>query len=168
MRLDDRSTCSSGGRGGRGADLPAIAAACPRGIHSSTGRLGPPPCGQLSPDHRPFWPAGDVGARCHDVRMQEAVELERGVALIAAAPCRPAVLSDDDLLADVDRWEALGRLVDARRTALAGEVAWRSRDQVGEASLARRRGDRNGTDLLARELRISERAARRRTRLGLR
>jgi len=50
--------------------------------------------------------------------MQEAVELERGVALIAAAPCRPAVLSDDDLLADVDRWEALGRLVDARRAAL--------------------------------------------------
>ena len=101
--------------------------------------------------------------------MREAVELEQGVALIAAAPCRPAVLSNDDLLDDIDRWEALGRLVDARRTAaLAGEVAWRSRDQIGEASLARRRGDRDATDLLARELRISGREARRRARLGLR
>ncbi|HEV7623803.1 MAG TPA: DUF222 domain-containing protein [Amnibacterium sp.] len=77
-------------------------------------------------------------------------------------------MSDDGLLAHLEQWEALGRLADARRAALAGEVAWRSREQIGDASLARRRGDRDATDLLARELRISLQEARRRTALGIR
>ncbi|MGN6742010.1 MAG: DUF222 domain-containing protein, partial [Amnibacterium sp.] len=69
---------------------------------------------------------------------------------------------------EAEAWEALGRLVDARRVALAGEVAWRSRPQLGESSLARRQGERDAADLLARQLRIGRFEAKRRTALGLR
>ncbi|HET6825824.1 MAG TPA: hypothetical protein VFH64_07855, partial [Amnibacterium sp.] len=87
---------------------------------------------------------------------------------LAAAVCRPALMDERQLLDESEAWERLGRIVDARRVALAGEVAWRSREQLGDASLARRRGDRDGTDLLARELRVGVREARRRTALGIR
>ncbi|MGN6744086.1 MAG: DUF222 domain-containing protein, partial [Amnibacterium sp.] len=100
--------------------------------------------------------------------MQAEAQLAEVVDLVAAAPCRPAVADDRQLLEEAEAWEALGRLVDARRVALAGEVAWRSRPQIGEASLARRQGERDAADLLARQLRIGRFEAKRRTALGLR
>ena len=93
--------------------------------------------------------------------------LGQATTVVAAIPCGPAGMGDRQLLEDTEAWEALGRLVDARRVALAGEVAWRSREQLGEHGLARRSGDRDATDLLARELLISGREARKRTALGV-
>jgi hypothetical protein len=100
--------------------------------------------------------------------MQVAETLTTEATLLVGLPCRPAVLRDGDLLVELEGWEQLGRIVDAHRVELAGEVAWRSRDQIGDASLAKQQGDRDATDLLARELRIGVREARRRTALGLR
>jgi hypothetical protein len=99
----------------------------------------------------------------------QAVErlTQEGEALLGV-PCRPAVMSERQLLEEAAAWERLARVADARRVALAGEIAWRSREQIGEASVARRRGARDAADLLARELRIGVREARRRTALGLR
>ncbi|HEV7623627.1 MAG TPA: DUF222 domain-containing protein, partial [Amnibacterium sp.] len=113
------------------------------------------------------WTPEGVGGRCHDVRMQDDLQLGQASAL-AAAPCRPAGMGDGQLLEETERLEALGRLLDAQRVALAGEIAWRSREQLGEQGLARRQGDRNAADLLARRLLIGGREARRRTALGLR
>jgi hypothetical protein len=100
--------------------------------------------------------------------MQVTEQLTAEAAALAALACLPAVLDDCALLGESEAWEAIGRLADARRVALAGEVAWRSREQIGDASLARKHGDRDATDLLARELRIGAREARRRTALGIR
>src|SRR3954470_16647642 len=100
--------------------------------------------------------------------MQGSERLDAAMALLADAPCRPSTTRDADLLEAAERWEALGRLVDARRIALAGEIEWRSRDQIGTAGLARSHGDRNGAELIARELRIGAREAQRRTGFGLR
>src|SRR5947209_4149095 len=94
--------------------------------------------------------------------------LGQATTLAADLQCGPAGMGDRQLLDDAEAWEALGRLVDARRVAIAGEIAWRSREQLGEHGLARRSGDRDATDLLARELLISGREARKRTALGLR
>src|SRR5438045_1513844 len=100
--------------------------------------------------------------------MQDHGSLGQATTLAAAFPCGPAGMGDRQLLEDAEAWEALGRLVDARRVALAGEIAWRSREQLGEHGLARRSGDRDATDLLARDLLIGGREARKRTALGLR
>ncbi len=100
--------------------------------------------------------------------MQVIEQLAAEALALAAVACRPAVLDDCRLLEQSEAWEAIGRLADARRVALAGEVAWRSREQLGDASLAKQHGDRDATDLLARQLRIGTREARRRTALGLR
>ena len=111
---------------------------------------------------------GTVGGWCHDVRMRTSEQLEAEATALGEVPCRPAVLDDRRLLEEIEAWERIGRLADARRTALAGEIAWRSREQIGEASLAKREGQRDAVDLLAHELRISTREAKRRTALGLR
>ncbi|HEY0373369.1 MAG TPA: DUF222 domain-containing protein [Amnibacterium sp.] len=100
--------------------------------------------------------------------MQDHRWLGQAIDIVAGAPCGPAGMGDRQLLEDAEAWETLGRLVDARRVAIAGEIAWRSREQLGEHGLARRLGDRDATDLLARELLIAGREARKRTALGLR
>ncbi|MGN6742364.1 MAG: DUF222 domain-containing protein, partial [Amnibacterium sp.] len=135
-------------------------------LHRGSGRRGPVDNLSLIRGVSPS--LGAVGGWCHDVGMQGAEQLAEVVDLVAAAPCRPAVMGDHQLLEEAEAWEALGRLVDARRVALAGEVAWRSRPQIGEASLARRHGERDAADLLARRLRIGRFEAKRRTALGLR
>src|SRR6195952_3503056 len=100
--------------------------------------------------------------------MQDHGQLGRAIAVVADLPCGPAGLGDRQLLEDAEAGGALGRVGGARRVAIAGEIAWRSREQLGEHGLARRSGDRDATDLLARELLISGREARKRTALGLR
>ncbi|HEY8318346.1 MAG TPA: DUF222 domain-containing protein [Amnibacterium sp.] len=100
--------------------------------------------------------------------MEMADRLVAEATALGAVPCRPVALDDSRLLDEIEAWERIGRLADARRTALAGEIAWRSREQIGEASLAKREGQRDAVDLLAQELRISTREAKRRTALGLR
>ena len=86
----------------------------------------------------------------------------------AARAIDPAIrgLRDEDLLAEAAALEAAGRVLDARRAAVAAEVQWRSRPQLRDAGLAARQGERNGVDLLVKECRISSREARRRIMIG--
>jgi hypothetical protein len=80
----------------------------------------------------------------------------------------PAIrgLGDEELLTTATVLEEAGRVLDARRAALAAEVQWRSRPQLGDDGLAAQQGERNGVDLLAKECRISTQEARRRIRIG--
>ncbi|MDH2444431.1 DUF222 domain-containing protein [Amnibacterium sp. CER49] len=74
--------------------------------------------------------------------------------------------TDRDLLADAQAWEELGRLVDARRLAVAAEVEWRSRPGLGSDGLAAREEQKGGKELLAERLLISTSEAKRRISLG--
>ena len=74
--------------------------------------------------------------------------------------------SDDELLANTGALEALGRLVDAHRAACAGEVAERSRVELGDQRLSTRRGCRSAVELLERVTQASAFEARRRIALG--
>jgi hypothetical protein len=94
------------------------------------------------------------------------VEREAILTSLRALPAAGRAASDAELLADAEAWEAIGRLIDGRRAAVAAEVAWRSRPQLAAAGLAFGQGQRNGVDLLTRNLRISSREASRRIAIG--
>jgi hypothetical protein len=74
--------------------------------------------------------------------------------------------SDDESLVTIGEFEALGRLVDAHRAACAGEVAERSRVELGDARLSARRGCRSASELLERVTQASGVEVRRRIALG--
>ena len=97
----------------------------------------------------------------------EAAEGTRAAlaAAILADPCFRA-LSDDGLIAETEAWEAVGRLVDARRVAAAAELEHRSRPALGEQGLAFRQGRRDGPGLVAALARIPQRDAASRVGLG--
>ena len=78
----------------------------------------------------------------------------------------PARWSDDELLAVTASIEAVGRVVDAHRAACAGEVAERSRVELGGERLSSRRGCRSASELLERVTQVSGAEARRRIALG--
>jgi hypothetical protein len=73
---------------------------------------------------------------------------------------------DDALLAQGAALEQVGRLLDARRVEWAGEVAERSRKELGSGSLAARKGCRTVVELVQRVTRISGATAARRLKLG--
>ncbi|GGH34827.1 HNH endonuclease signature motif containing protein [Microbacterium album] len=78
-----------------------------------------------------------------------------------------AALSDTDLVDAVGTVEALGRMVDAARVRVAGEVDVRSaRDS--EDRLSARYGCRNGVELLERTTRVSAKTINARVRLDKR
>ena len=62
--------------------------------------------------------------------------------------------------------EALGRLVDAHRAACAGEVAERSRIELGDQRLSERKSCRSAVELIERVTQVSGFEARRRIALG--
>jgi hypothetical protein len=70
-------------------------------------------------------------------------------------------LGDEDLLVDAAVTEQLGRLVDGRRVAVAGEVADRSRRELGTEGLAASRGCRNANELLQRVTLVAARTEQR-------
>ena len=74
----------------------------------------------------------------------------------------PAGWTDDELLANAGALEALGRVVDAHRVAVAGEVAERSRVELGDQRLSTRKGCRSAVELLERVTQASGFEARRR------
>jgi hypothetical protein len=82
-----------------------------------------------------------------------------------AAP-EPGQLSDAAALAWLDQIEQLGRRVDALRVRAAGDVAERSRRELGADSLARRHGAQSAGTLIERVARVSATEAARRIRLG--
>ena len=75
-------------------------------------------------------------------------------------------LDDDGLLQVTTAVEVLGRRVDALRVAVAGEVADRSRSELGTGQLSAKKGCRNAGELLERITLASGPTARRRMRLG--
>lgn len=74
--------------------------------------------------------------------------------------------ADDELLTTAGALEALGRLVDAHRAACAGEVAERSRVELGDERLSTRSGCRSAIELVERVTQVSAFEARRRIALG--
>jgi hypothetical protein len=79
----------------------------------------------------------------------------------------PDLLSDAELLSMLAELEAHGRRVDAAQARLAGEVAHRSRRELGTERLSARLGCRTAGELIQRTTGISGIAASRRIRLGL-
>ncbi len=73
---------------------------------------------------------------------------------------------DDSLLLTAAALEALGRVVDARRVALAAEIGHRSRIELGGSGLAAVKGCRTASELVQRVTRISAKAAMSRLKLG--
>lgn len=92
--------------------------------------------------------------------LEDALDALRGVGV------RFPTASDDELLADLAGWEAVGRLVDARRIAAAAEVDRRSPVRSGTQSLAFRRGAKDGETLVADLTGVRPSAAKQRVGLG--
>ncbi|WP_173923271.1 HNH endonuclease signature motif containing protein [Agromyces sp. Marseille-P2726] len=96
----------------------------------------------------------------------EALERLRSALAGVVGFDEPARWSDDDLLAVTAAVEAVGRVVDAQRAAIAGEVAERSRVELGDQRLSTRRGCRSASELVERVTQVSGVEARRRITLG--
>jgi hypothetical protein len=64
--------------------------------------------------------------------MEAAVTTRRGIAAALEAGTRFRTCTDDELVAETEAWEAIGRLVDARRIAAAAEIEARSAPARGE------------------------------------
>lgn len=86
--------------------------------------------------------------------------------LLGALAFDAAGWSDDVLLANTAALEAVGRVVDAHRAALAGEIAERSRVELGDQRLSTRKGCRSAIELLERVTQVSGVEARRRVVVG--
>ncbi len=71
--------------------------------------------------------------------MQDHGQLGQATTVVADLPCGPAGMGDRQLLEDAEAWEALGRLVDARRVAI-----WRVRSRGGPASSSASTGSPDG------------------------
>ena len=65
-------------------------------------------------------------------------------------------LSDAELVARIAAAEGERRRADAEAVQLAGELARRSRPELGSESLARRYGERSASQLLERLTRMKE------------
>ena len=86
--------------------------------------------------------------------------------VLALRPSAVAGMDDAAVLRSLTEVEAVGRRVDALRLALAGEVAERSRRELGRAGLAARLGSRNAVELVQRTTGASSATVNRRVRLG--
>ena len=97
-----------------------------------------------------------------------AETLDLTVSLLAGvvAGLHPHRQSDDDVLALLGAMEAVGRLTDAGRVALAADVDARSERGTRQEGLAWQRGAGSGTDLISRVTLVSAREVKRRVRLG--
>ncbi|MFT2816204.1 DUF222 domain-containing protein [Leifsonia sp. A12D58] len=105
----------------------------------------------------------------HSTALPLVVALKQARSLVAAALADSSLplLADDDALAVLAEAEALGHMTDAARVAAATDVERRSARWLGKDSLARKRGCRNGRDLIVEVTRISGREVARRLKLGV-
>lgn len=87
-------------------------------------------------------------------------------ALVGVHAADLAAVSDADLLELVRGAEEVGRVVDAARVLLAGEVERRSRPSLGADRLCARYGCRNAAELIVRLTNVSRRTATDRIRLA--
>jgi hypothetical protein len=87
--------------------------------------------------------------------------------LLAAVARAGAVgLDDSTLVLTASTVEEVGRLVDALRIQLAGEIDERSRYELGREGLAQRLGETRAVHLIEKITLVSQREATRRVRLG--
>ncbi|PJJ73615.1 uncharacterized protein DUF222 [Diaminobutyricimonas aerilata] len=93
--------------------------------------------------------------------LEQAEHLLREAAALAVQP-----LTDAELCDLTRRGEVVGRLADAVRVATAGEVAERSRHELGTAGLAYRNGCTRPAHLIERIALVSQREAHARIRLA--
>jgi hypothetical protein len=93
--------------------------------------------------------------------------VEQATSLLADAACVDrASLSDTDLVALLAAEEAAGRLLGASQVLTAGEVADRSRYELGTAGLSMRYSQRKAVDFIEEVTRVSKAEATRRVRVG--
>jgi hypothetical protein len=93
--------------------------------------------------------------------------LAQAAELLRRVPPRVARrMSDEGLLGFAGDSEEVGRLVDALRLASVGEVAERSRAELGAGTLSTKKGCRSAVALLERVSRVSASTASRRIRLA--
>jgi hypothetical protein len=78
-----------------------------------------------------------------------------------------STLSDEELIAVLKADEAVGRYSDASRVLDAGELADRSRYELGAAGLSMRLSERKPINLIEQVTRVSQSEASRRVRIGL-
>jgi hypothetical protein len=78
-----------------------------------------------------------------------------------------STLSDDELIAVLKADEAVGRFSDASRVLDAGEVADRSRYELGAAGLSMRLSERKPNNFIEQVTRVSQAESSRRVRVGL-
>ncbi len=98
--------------------------------------------------------------------LREVLDEARAVLAAGLDFDAPARLRDDDLLALAGEVEALRRAVDGFATIVAGEVAERSRIELGSGRLSARKGCRTVAELLERVTQVSGAEARRRVLVG--
>jgi len=98
--------------------------------------------------------------------MEAGASTRTALAAALAAMPRFRTCTDDELVAETEAWEAIGRLVDARRVAAAAEIEVRSAPARGEQGLAFGRGRKDGADALAEVARVGLREAKRRIAIG--
>ena len=82
--------------------------------------------------------------------MEATPELQAAIAAARVVQSRFLSASDEQVLADLDAVEELGRIVDGLRVAGAAEVEHRSRPVLGEERLSFRSGARDGAELVQR------------------
>lgn len=96
----------------------------------------------------------------------DAPALAGAAQVLALRPSAVAGMDDAAVVRLLTEVEAVGRRVDALRVALAGEVAERSRRELGREGLAARLGCRNAVELVQRTTGASSPTVNRRIRLG--
>src|SRR5665648_760511 len=96
----------------------------------------------------------------------DAPALAAAAWVLALRPSAVAGMDDAAVVRLLTEVEAVGRRVDALRVALAGEVAERSRRELGREGLAARLGCRNAVELVQRTTGASGPTVNRRIRLG--
>ncbi len=98
--------------------------------------------------------------------MAAATDLTAVLTAARAVSSRALTALDEELLADAGAVEAIGRLVDGWRLAVAAQLESRSAPGLGEDRLSFREGTHDGVELVQRVARISHVEARRRVGLG--
>jgi hypothetical protein len=113
---------------------------------------------------------GALGRAAHSLRNAEGVHRDSG-AHAAQPPREPtdaalAAFTDSQLLGSTVLIEEISRELDVFKAVFAGEVAWRSRPELGNAGLAAMEGHLNPESLLRSLTRSSFHDAARRIRVG--
>jgi hypothetical protein len=94
--------------------------------------------------------------------LQQAEAVLRRVALVDRS-----ALGDDELVSHLKLEESVGRFIDASRVLTAGEVADRSRYELGADGLSMRLSERKPVNFIEQTTLISQAEASRRVRIGL-